>query len=136
MTLELCRTIPIPTFEGKQGILSVLECEKLLPFSIKRFFFIYHIPINTCRGSHAHRLDHEFVIALSGNFNILLSDGKNEKNFKLDNPNIGLYVTPLIWIELDSSSPGSIIFVAASTLYDAKDYIYDKNELMALRNLK
>jgi len=126
--------ISIPTVEDRKGFLSFVESENLIPFAIKRLFYIYQTPKNAHRGGHAHRLEHEFIIALSGSFEIFLSDGEKEKNFILDNPGTGLYIPSLIWVDLHNLSQNSIILVAASTLYDPKDYIYDMKKLIALRD--
>ncbi|MBI2274151.1 MAG: WxcM-like domain-containing protein [Bacteroidetes bacterium] len=99
-----------------------------LPFVIKRVFYLYDIPVGESRGAHSHIECHQFLIALSGAFNVHLDDGTNTRSVTLNNPSVGLHIPPGIWAaEMDFSS-GAICLVLASHVYSENDYIRDYSE--------
>jgi mannose-6-phosphate isomerase-like protein (cupin superfamily) len=119
--------VEIPKIKDSRGNLSVIE-GKLLPFEIKRVYYLYDVPSGSERGGHAHRDQSEFLIALSGSFNVLLNDGKEVKTITLNKPNEGLLIHPGIWRELNNFSSGSVCLVIASEEYLEEDYIREFEE--------
>lgn len=115
--------IDIPKIKDNRGNLSVIE-KNLLPFSFKRVYYLYDVPSGAYRGGHAHIFQQEFLIALSGSFNVILQDKLGEKKIiTLNKPNQGLLIPNMIWRELDNFSSGAICLVVASDVFDENDYI-------------
>jgi len=110
---------------ARNGNLSVIEGIKNLPFDIKRAFVLFDIPAGEDRGAHAHRKCHQFLIAVSGAFEVMLDDGVNKKTVRLDRPYYGLHIPPGIWAAEQSFSGGAVCLVFASHGYDESDYIRD-----------
>jgi hypothetical protein len=104
-----------------------------VPFDIQRVYYLYDVPGGAERGGHAHKALHQFIIAISGSFDILLDDGKNKKRVHLSRSYNGLYICPMIWRELDNFSSGSVCLVLASNKYEESDYYRDYNEFMSDR---
>jgi hypothetical protein len=124
---KLGEIIKLPKIESNyQGSLTPVYSEEHIPFKIKRIFYIYDIPKNTYRGGHAHMKLNQFLISLSGSFNVKLFDGKNYEDFLLNKPNEGLFIKKMIWSELKFSTSNSICLALASHLFDENDYIRDK----------
>lgn len=126
-TVEDCEIIELPKITDRRGNLSVIEGETA-PFEIKRVYYLYDIPGGSKRGGHAHKNLHQFLIALSGSFDVVLKDGTKNKKIILNNPNIGLLIKPGIWRELENFSSGAVCLVLASDLYDEDDYIRNLKE--------
>jgi hypothetical protein len=128
MTLAECRIIDLPKITDPRGNLTFIEAGRHVPFEIKRVYYLYDVPGGAERGGHAHRGLHEFIIAMSGSFDVILDDGTQKKRFHLNRSYLGLYVRPMIWRELDNFSSGSVCMVLASTFYDESDYyrVYDE----------
>ena len=108
----------------------------MLPFKIKRVFYLYDIPGGEDRGAHAHKKCHQFIIAASGSFDVFLDDGKNKRTVTLNRPYFGLHIPPGIWAAEQSFSSGSICLVMASTKYKASDYIRDYELFKKLKSVK
>jgi len=123
MAVDDCRIIMLPEVFSENGNLIVIEGIKHIPFEVKRIFYLYDVPSYAKRGSHAHKHCQQFIIALSGSFEIYLDDACQKKDLWLNNAFFGLYVPSMIWCELGNFSPGSICLVLASNLYDESDYI-------------
>lgn len=123
-----CNLIHLPKISDSRGNLSFIEGGNHIPFEIKRTYYIYDVPGGSERGSHAHLRLHQFFIAMSGSFDVLLDDGVTKKSFHLNRSYFGLYVCPGIWRSLKNFSSGSVCVVLASLLYTEGDYIrdYDK----------
>lgn len=121
------RLIELPKFLDKRGNLSFIEENTHIPFSIARTYWIYDVPGGEVRGGHAYRENEEFIIALSGSFDVLIDDGKEEKRFHLNRSYYGLYVPKGLWRSMDNFSTNSLALVLASTPYNIEDYIYDYN---------
>lgn len=117
--------------EDKRGHLTVLQFKQSLPFSIARIFYIYGTPKDTERGSHAHRETEQVLIAISGSFSLVVSDGRQTKTYELDNPAQGVYIPPMIWARMYNFSEGAICLVLASTPYDPPEYIRDWEEYLS-----
>ncbi len=122
----LIKLIDIPKIEDPRGNLSFIE-KDCIPFSIKRVYYLYDVPSGIFRGGHAHKEQVEFIIALSGSFEVILDDGKEKQSIMLNMPNKGLLVSTGIWRELENFSSGSVCLVVASGEFDESDYIRDYN---------
>ena len=123
--------INIPKIEDPRGNLSVIEKE-VVPFEIKRVYYLYDVPAGAERGGHSHKEQQEFLIALSGSFDVILNDGKVEKLVTLNKPFEGLLITNGIWRELKNFSSGAVCWVVASDVFEEADYIRDFNEFLAI----
>lgn len=132
----LPQIIELPKFLDKRGNLSFVEQFNQIPFAIKRTYWIYDVPGGEARGGHAYRENEEFIIALSGSFDVILDDGKTKKTFSLNRSYRGLYVPEGLWRKMDNFSTNSLALILASTSYDKDDYIYDYNEFQAYSNEK
>lgn len=118
----------LPIIPDERGNLSFFEEGSHLPFSIKRLYWIYDVPGGEVRGGHAFKQQQEFIIALSGSFDVVLHDGKNQKRFQLNRSYYGIYVPALFWRSLENFSTNSLALVAASTSFVEDDYIRDFNK--------
>lgn len=126
--------IDLPRVMDPRGSLTFIENSRHIPFDVKRVFFIYDIPSGASRAAHANIELKEFLIALSGSFDVTVDDGKEKRRFRLDRPNIGLYVPNMLWRELDNFSSNSVCLVLASEFYNPEDYHHDYHAFMkALR---
>lgn len=123
-TIDLVKILDIPKIEDKKGRgnLSVIE-KDCIPFNVKRVYYLYDVPSNAYRGGHAHKNLYQFLIALSGSFDVVLDDGNNKTTITLNKPNKGLLIPTGIWRELENFSSGSVCLVLASEEFDEADYI-------------
>lgn len=126
--------IQLPKFLDKRGNLSVIEECKNIPFKIERTYWIYDVPGGEARGGHAYKENEEFIVALSGSFDVILDNGKERKTYSLNRSYYGLYVPKGIWREMKNFSTNSLALILASTLYDDRDYIYDYEEFESICN--
>lgn len=117
-----------------KGNLTVVENNDLLPFDIKRVYYLYDVPGGESRGAHAHKNLHQIIVAASGSFRVTLDDGNIKRSFFLNRPYQGLYVKPGLWRDLDDFSSGAVCMVLASEVYQSEDYIRDYNEFIKYRN--
>ena len=122
-TIFDCSVIDISKVHSEVGNITVIENGKNIPFHVKRVYYLYDIPSGEKRGGHAHYELKQYIIAVSGSFDVTLDDGLNRKTVSLNRPNIALHIVPGLWRELNNFSSGSIVMVLASELYDEKDYI-------------
>lgn len=116
-----------------RGNLSVIEEFKDIPFKIERTYWIYDVPGGEHRGGHAYKENEEFIVAMSGSFDVHLDDGKEKKTFHLNRSYYGLYVPKGLWREMDNFSTNSLALVLSSTKYDVNDYIRDYNEFLKFK---
>ncbi len=123
--------INIPKIEDPRGNLSVIEKE-VVPFEIKRVYYLYDVPAGAERGGHSHKEQQEFLIALSGSFDVILNDGKVEKSVTLNKPFEGLLITNGIWRELKNFSSGAVCLVVASDVFEESDYIREFEDFLAI----
>ncbi len=132
MPLNDCRMFELPKIADPRGNLTFVEAGNHVPFDIKRVYYLYDVPGGSDRGSHAHKNLHQFVVAMSGSFDIVLNDGDRQRRFHLNRSYFGLYICPMTWRALDNFSSGSVCMVLASAHYDVDDYIRDYDEFIAL----
>ncbi len=123
--MNTIQLIPLPKIIDPRGNLSFMEENNHLPFKIERCHWIYDVPGGEKRGGHAYNKNQEFIVALSGSFDVVISDGKEEKTFHLNRSYYGLYIPSMVWREMDNFSTNSLALVISSTIYDKNDYIYD-----------
>lgn len=131
--MEKARIIEIPRIVDERGNLSVVEEDGLVPFKIKRSYWIYDVPGGEHRGGHAYKENCEFIIALSGSFDIVIDDGEERKVFSLNRSYYGLYVPHGLWREMENFSTNSLALILSSTDYDVNDYIRNYNEYLAYK---
>jgi hypothetical protein len=129
-----CRIIELPVVRDVRGNLTFVEGDRHLPFPVRRIFYLYDVPGGSQRAGHALRRCHQFIIAISGSFDIVLDDGEHRARFHLNRAHYGLHVTPLVWRELDNFSSNSVCLVLASEYFDPDDYYRDYGQFVeALR---
>ena len=128
--MEEPRIINLPKFLDARGNLSFAQNNTHIPFEIKRTYWLYDVPGGESRGGHAYRETEEFVIALSGSFDVIVDDGKEKRTFHLNRSYYGLYIPKGMWREMDNFSTNSLALEFASTKYDSADYIRDYNEFL------
>jgi hypothetical protein len=128
-----CNLIYLPKISVEAGNITPVNGKSEIPFSIERIFYIYDIPGGESRGAHAHIKCHQFLVAASGSFEIMLDDGKVQRIVQLNRPNIGLHIPPGIWASEMNFSSGSICLVLASHSFDEKDYLRNYREFLTLK---
>lgn len=119
--------LQLSKFLDTRGNLSVIEESKDIPFKIERAYWIYDVPGGEVRGGHAYRSNEEFIVALSGSFDVILDNGKEEQSFHLNRSYYGLYVPSGIWRKMENFSTNSLALVLASTKFNEEDYIRNYN---------
>ena len=124
--------IDLPKIIDKRGNLSFIEENNHIPFEIKRSFWIYDVPGGEHRGGHAYKETEEFIVALSGSFDVVLDTGAEKKTYHLNRSYFGLYVPKMVWREMNNFSTNSLALVLSSTNYDEADYIRDYNQFKNL----
>ena len=132
--IEHCAMIELPKIQDPRGNLTFVESSIHIPFGIERVYYLYDVPGGAARGGHAHKELHQFIIAMSGSFDVLLDDGRNRKVVHLSRSYHGLYVCPMIWRELDNFSSGSVCMVLASHRYDEADYFREYEEFLRAKD--
>ena len=134
MSLQDIRIINLPKVLDEQGNLSFFQNSDQLPFDIKRVYWIYDVPGGEQRGGHAYKDLQEVIIALSGSFDVVLNDGKEEKIYSLNRSYYGLYVPKKIWRSMENFSTNALAFIATDAYYDAEQYIRDFDNFKLLVN--
>lgn len=127
-TIDRCSLIDLPQISDPRGNLTFIEGGRHVPFAIERVYYLYDVPGGAERGGHAHRALSQLIVAMSGSFDVVLNDGAQTTRFHLNRSYRGLYITPMIWRELDNFSSGSVCMVLASNRYDEADYYRDFDE--------
>ncbi len=130
MSLSDCRMVELPKIQDARGNLSFIESGRHIPFEMKRVYYLYDVPGGADRGAHAHKRLHQFVVAMSGSFDVILNDGKQQQRFHLNRSYNGLYICPMIWRYLDNFSSGAVCMVLASAFYDEADYYRDYDQFL------
>lgn len=126
--------IQLPKFLDARGNLSFVEENNHIPFAIKRTYWIYDVPGGEARGGHAFFKNEEFIIALSGSFDIVVDDGKEKRTFTLNRSYYGLYVPAGLWREMENFSTNSLALEFGSMHYDPEDYIRDYDMFLKLKH--
>ena len=134
MTIESSRIIQLPKIEDPRGSLSIIEQLRQIPFEIKRVHWVYDVPGGFERGGHAFFETEEFIVALSGSFDVVVNDGTGEQRFHMARSYYGLYIPHMTWRAIDNFSTNSVALVLSSTTYDPDDYIEEFNEFIKLKN--
>lgn len=125
MKLNDANIIQLPKNFDRRGNLSVVEEITNIPFEIKRTYWIYDVPGGAVRGGHAYRNNEEFIVALSGSFDVILDNGLMRTTYSLNRSYYGLYVPKGVWRQMVNFSTNSLALIMASIPFDAEDYIYD-----------
>lgn len=133
MTVEDIKIIELPKFLDARGNLSFVEQLNHIPFEIKRTYWIYDVPGGEERGGHAFKENQEFIVALSGSFDVVVDDGENKKTFTLNRSYYGLYIPQGLWRTMENFSTNSLALEFGSLHYDVADYIYDYEEYLSYR---
>src|SRR6187399_1407136 len=132
--LDEVRLIQFPKILDERGNLSFVEESNQIPFKIARTYWIYDVPGGEMRGGHAYKSLQEVIIALSGSFDVVLHDGKDQKTFSLNRSYYGLYVPKMVWRHMDNFSTNSLALIIADQPYDEKEYVRDFTEFGKLRS--
>jgi len=122
--------INLPKIEDLRGNLSIIEEEIHIPFKVERAYWIYDVPGGEIRGAHAFKKQQEFIVALSGSFDVLVDDGKEQHTYALNRSYYGLYLPAGLWRKMQNFSTNSLALILSSTHFDVDDYIYDYNEFI------
>ena len=130
--MQKIKLINLPKIEDPRGNLTFVEEKNQIPFDIKRVYWIYDVPGGEVRGGHAYKKSDEFIIALSGSFDVIIEDGKTRKNYSLNRSYYGLYIPRLHWRTIENFSTNALALTLSSTLYDVNDYIRDHKEFIEL----
>lgn len=130
MTVNDVKILELPKFNDPRGNLSFIEQSNHIPFDIKRTYWIFDVPGGEFRGGHAYINTEEFIVALSGSFDVVVDDGENKKVFTLNRSYYGLYIPKGMWREMKNFSTNSLALEFASTLYDANDYIRNYDDFL------
>jgi hypothetical protein len=125
-----CRIIELPKMTDPRGNLTFIEGLRHIPFGIKRVFYLYDVPGGADRAGHALRRCHQFLIAMSGSFDVIVYDGKQNERIHLNRSYYGLHLPPMIWREMDNFSSGSVCLALASETYDEQDYYREYSEYL------
>ena len=134
MIVDDVKIVALPKFTDPRGNLSFVEQLNHIPFEIKRTYWIYDVPGGEKRGGHAYRENQEFIVSLSGAFDVIVDDGTQKKIFTLNRSYYGLYVPAGLWREMENFSTNSLALELSSIHYDEKDYIRDYKEFLILKN--
>lgn len=131
-TINDCKFVALPKVNDPRGNLTFIEGNKHIPFDIKRVFYLYDVPTEESRGAHAHHNLHQFLICLSGSFDVAIDDGEFQATIHLNRPWKGLHIPPLIWAAEVNFDPGSVCLVLASESYNEDDYIRDYGQFLSI----
>jgi hypothetical protein len=129
-SVESCRLISLPRVLDPRGSLTFIEGEEHIPFRVRRSYWIYDVPGGERRGGHAYRTLSEFIIAVSGSFDVIVEDGTSQRTFTLNRSYSGLFVPLLLWRTVENFSTNAVALILASAPYDESDYIRDRDEFL------
>ena len=133
--LEQVKIIELPKIADPRGNLTFIEGGNHIPFDIKRVYYLYDVPGGAARGGHAHKNLQQLLIAMSGSFDVVLTDGKEKRRIHLNRSYFGLYIPTMLWREIDNFSSGAVCMVLAADTYKESDYYRDYADyLNALKN--
>ncbi|RZJ72371.1 MAG: WxcM-like domain-containing protein [Flavobacterium sp.] len=125
--------IDIPKIENSLGNIAVIEND-VIPFDIKRVYYLYDVPSSATRGGHAHIKLQQLLVALSGSFDVILKDGTAQRTVTLNKPDKGLLLNSNMWREIENFSSGAVCMVIASQEYSEDDYIRNYDDFLAYVN--
>lgn len=128
------RVVELPRFNDPRGNLSFAEQNNHIPFEIQRTYWIYDVPGGESRGGHAYKDTDEFIIAISGSFDVTVDDGKEKKTFTLNRSYYGLFIPKGLWRTMENFSTNSLALEFASTKYDRHDYVENYDEYKMLKD--
>ena len=134
--INQCQVIELDKHHHENGNLSVVESGVQIPFDIKRVYYLYDVPGGEERGGHSHKQLKQFILAISGSFDVIIDDGVNQRTVTLNRPYKGLLIVPGIWRVINNFSSGAVCFVMASEHYDEADYVRDYDEFLELTSIK
>lgn len=126
-----CRLVQLPRLSDGRGSLSFVQPGPILPFEIRRVYYLYEVPTGQVRGAHGHRELEQLMVAVAGAVDVECDDGRERRVFRLDSPDVGLYVSPMIWRNLTGFTEGTVCVVIASAPYDEADYFRDYDDFLA-----
>jgi len=135
MTIEDVKLMELPRINDPRGNLSFIEEEKHIPFKINRAYWIYDVPGGQVRGGHAFKEQHEFIVAISGSFDVVIDNGKTKQSFSLNRSYYGLLIPAGLWRQMQNFSTNSLAMVLSSTHYNESDYIHDYSEFLKLKGV-
>jgi hypothetical protein len=130
MKLRDCRLIELPRVNDPRGNLTFIESGRQVPFEIRRVFYLYDVPGGESRAGHALKTCHQFIIASSGSFDVIVDDGFDKQRYPLNRSYYGLYLPPLVWRDIENFSSNSVCSVLASEFYDPSDYFYKYEDFL------
>lgn len=133
MTIDDVKLVELPRFLDSRGNLSFVEQNNHIPFEIKRTYWIYDVPGGEARGGHAFRQNREFIIALSGSFDVIVDDGMHKVKYALNRSYYGLYVPAGLWREMNNFSTNSFALEFGSEYFDEADYIRDYDLFLKMK---
>jgi glyoxylate utilization-related uncharacterized protein len=128
MSLPNCQIIELPKITDSRGNLTFVESSRQIPFDIKRIYYLYDVPGGESRAGHALKTCEQFLIAVSGSFDVTVTDAYERKTFQLNRSYYGLYIPPMMWREIDNFSSGAVCLAIVSTLYSPDDYFREYHE--------
>lgn len=132
----MVKVINLPKFDDPRGNLSFIEQENHIPFVIKRVYWIYDVPGGQIRGGHAFKEQQEFIVALSGSFDVVVDDGKSKETFSLNRSYYGLFVPNLVWRHMENFSTNSFAMVISSTNFNIDDYILHHDDFLIFKDIR
>ena len=130
-----CSVLELSRIHNPSGNITIVQSDSVLPFDIKRVYYLYDVPGGSERGGHAHKVLQQLIVAASGSFDVILDDGAMKKTVHLNRPNYGLLIVPGIWREIINFSSGAICLVLASERYNPSDYIRDYSDFKKTKDL-
>lgn len=130
MTQQKASLIDLPKVPDDRGNLSFIESSRHIPFEIRRVFYLYDVPGGESRAGHALKTCHQFIVAISGSFDVHVDDGHVKESFQLNRSYYGLHLPPLCWRTIDNFSSGAVCLVVASEPYSPDAYFRDYDEFV------
>ncbi|EXZ97654.1 FdtA/QdtA family cupin domain-containing protein [Bacteroides fragilis] len=129
------KIITLPKMLDRRGNLSIIEEFKNIPFKIERVYWVYDVPGGESRGGHSYKKNEEFIVALSGSFDVVLNNGSEWKKYSLNRSYYGLYVPNGLWREMNNFSTNSLALILSSTRYEEEDYVRDYNVYLKMKKI-
>lgn len=129
-TLASCRIVQLPKVDDVRGNLSFIEERRHIPFAIRRVYWVYDVPGGATRDGHAYYTLEEFIIAVSGSFDVAIDDGKERQIVQLNRSYVGLYVPPMVWRSLENFSSNSVALILASQPFSEEDYLREYQDFV------